>query len=317
MARIKTPTIPDDKKRYFSEQLARELSHMFVWENLPTTVPRDYLERQLIRHGYVLFYESEEIGHDVLRCEVVGYNRHERPTHARTYTPNTSQERVTIERNLRYLTEYDNVEKDFDPQTDGVLIRNMELGQNAWDIIEHFSERLVLAQMAFDTNLLYANMPYIFQTGSDDTRLSIEKMFEKMFKGEPFIITDKELFTDNKDKAGEPTNIPFIAKDIFDVKNEIMMDFRQTVGIDTAGVEKAERVNTLEIESNEQHTQTVLQIMKEQREMAVENINAFFNLDVKVSVRGEQEQLPYAEDVPEEVAENGNNNSGIEEPTQD
>ena len=312
MARLKVPTIPDNKKRFFTEQLARELSHMFVWEGLPSTIPKDYLERNLIRHGYVLFYEDDFIGHDVLRCEVTGYNRHNRPTHARTYTPNTSNEAVTIDRQLRYLSEYDEVENDFDPLKDGVLIRNMEGGQNAWEIIDHFAERLVLAQMAFDTNLMYANIPYIFQTSSSDTRLSIEKMFEGLFSGEPFIITDNELFVDNKDKAGEPTGIPFIAKDIFDVKNEIKQEFRQTVGIDTAGVEKAERVNTLEIESNEQHTQTVLQVMKEQREMAVEAINVFFGLNVTVTVRGE----PTGTD-REEVEEFGTGDSGVEEPTQD
>ena len=63
-----------------------------------------------------------------------------------------------------------------------------------------------------------------------------------------------------------------------------------------SGVEKAERVNTLEVRSNEQYTMTVLQIMKEQREMAVEAINAFFGLDIKVSVLGEEEQATQYED---------------------
>lgn len=310
MARVNVPTIPDEKLQYFKELLARELSHMFEWENLPATVPRDYLERYLIRHGYVLFYESEEIGHDVLICEVTGYNRHDRATDARTYTPNRSMEQVTLNRKLRYLTESDDVIEDFDPKRDGVLIRNMEAGQSAWEIIEHFAERLALAQQAFDTNLLYANMPYIFQTSTKDTRMSIEKMFADMFEGKPFIITDKELFMDNKDKSGEPTNIPFNAKDIYDVKNEIMMDFHRTIGQKTAGVDKAERVNTLEVKANDQSTLTVLQVMRLQREMAVEAINAFFGLDVSVKVTGEQDE----DELTEEVDDNGTDDSGAEEP---
>ena len=296
MARGKIPVIPTDKLEFYTEQLYRQLSHMFVWEGLPKTIPKDYLERTLIREGSVLFYHDEEIGHDVLRCTVTGYNRHNYPVLARTYSPNTVGEKTIVDRKIRWLYEYDEVENDFDKTTDGVLIRNMERGQHMCDIVEHYATRLYLAQQAFDTNLLYANMPYIFQTSDEDTRLSIEKMFEEIFTGKPFIVVDKMLMQDNMDKTGKPTDIPFIAKELYDVMNEIMMDFHKTIGMKTAGVEKAERVNTLEVRSNEQYTMTVLQIMKEQREMAVEAINAFFGLDVKVSVLGEEEQATQYED---------------------
>lgn len=306
------PTIEDDKVNYFKEQLARELSHMFMWENLPSTIPKDYLERNLIRHGSVLFYEDENIGHDILRCEVTGFNRHDRPILARahTYSQVPGESGVT-ERNLRYLSDGKNAIEEFDRFKDGVLIRNMERGQTAWEIIEHFAERLALAQQAFDTNLLYANMPYIFKVSSSDTKLSILKMWDDIYTGKPLTIVDKDLFTD-QDSVGTSTDIQFIAKEIYDVKNEIKMEFRQTVGIDTAGVEKAERVNTLEIESNEQHTQTVLQVMKEQRDIAVEAINSFFDCDIKVTVRGE----PITSD-SEEVDDYGDSDSGTEEFTED
>jgi hypothetical protein len=266
---------------------------MFEWKGLPTTVPADYIERNLIRHGYVLFYEDEDIGQDVLRCEVMGYNRHEMPVQARTFTPNTIGEQTTITRNLKRLTDSKTAIEDFDRTKDGVLIMNMASwtakGQNMGMIVNFFAERLALAQQAFDTNLMWANIPYMFQTGSDETRLSIEKMFSDIFSGQPFIITDKSLFTDNKDRAGLPTDIQFIGKDLLDVHNEIMMKFRQTVGFDTAGVDKAERTNTLEIQSNDQHTKTVLQIMLQQRQIAVESINAFFGTEIEVDIFAKEE----------------------------
>jgi hypothetical protein len=103
-------------------------------------------------------------------------------------------------------------------------------GQPMGAIVDYFAERLAMAQQAIDTNLLYANMPYIFQTSSDETRLSIERMFASLYTGEPFIITDKSLFQDNKDRAGIPTQIKFIGKELMDMQNEIMMKFREMVG---------------------------------------------------------------------------------------
>ena len=109
-------------------------------------------------------------------------------------------------------------------------------------------------------------------------------MFKDIFRGKPGIILDKKMTESNRDRSGVPTGVPFQVKDLMDVMNEINMQFRQTVGFDTAGVDKAERVNTLEVESNGQHTSTVLDIMLQQRELAVENINAFFGTDITVSI---------------------------------
>lgn len=315
LARHYGPTIPDDKINYFREQLFRELAHMFIWEGLPRTIPHDYLERSLVRHGYVLFYEDENIGLDVLQAEVTGYNRHNMPTQARTFSPTTNHEvKTQIERNIRRLSDGGNVVEDFNPKTDGVLISNMEYGQSCHEIVNHFAKRLALVQQSLDTNLIWSNIPYIFQVSSDETRLSIEKLFSEIFTGKPFTIVDKYLFQDNKDRAGVPSGIPFIAKELLDVYNEIMMKFRETVGIKTAGVDKAERVNTLEVESNDQHTKTVLQIMLEQRQIAAENINAFFKTNISVRVVGSDSGSSYYN---EGVEEDGTSDSRIEESFED
>ena len=110
---------------------------------------------------------------------------------------------------------------------------------------------------------------------------------------------------------GVPTDITFIGKDLMDVQNEIMMKFKQTVGFDTSGVEKAERVLQAEIDSNTQHTKSVLQIMLEQREKACEAINAFFGTNISVALVGQRELEEVQEDF-EEVDDNGTSNSGTE-----
>lgn len=318
MARPNVPTIPDDKLRFFREKLYRELSHMFEWEGLPQTVPQDYLERNLVRYGKVLYYYTEEIGQDILRATVTGYNRHDLPTMARTWAPTTNREvEPQVERNIKRLEDGQHVADQFNEQTDGVLIQNMAFGHSCGEIVNHYAQRLALAQQAFDTNLMWANVPYIFQTDSNDTKLSIEKMFTEIFTGKPFIISDKSLYADNKDRTGIPSGIKFIGKELMDVQNEIMMKFRQTVGIDTAGVDKAERVNTMEIQSNDQHTKTTLQIMLEQRQIAADNINAFFGQNVSVKVVGVVDQEDQGEQPEEGGGEDGPGDGGTEEPIEE
>ena len=315
MARVRkhyVPQPPENVVNFYREQLYRELSHMFKWKNLPTTIQQDYLERSLIRHGNVLFYEHPDFGLDVLQAEVIGHNRHNLPTHARpTVIPTNNEISQPIERVIKRLSDSSRAVEEFNPKTDGVLIRNREDGSSMRDIVDHYAYRLALAQQAFDTSLLWANVPYIFQVSNDEVKLSIEKLFHDIFTGKPFVIVDKYLLADNKDRAGVP-GVPYIGRELLDTLNEIMMKFRQAVGIQTAGVDKAERVGKFEVDSNVQHTKTVLQIMLEQREIACENINAFFGLNVSVSVVG-KEDLDKLEEEWEEGEDNGTGDNGIGE----
>lgn len=314
MARSDVPTIQDDKVKFYREQLYRELAHMFEWTGLPATIPHDYLERTLVRHGHVMFYYDEKIGMDILRAEVLGLNRHDQPVTARSNVQSTIELLDQVERNIKRLTDSDSAIEDFDKNKDAVLISNMEYGASCKTIVDYFAERLALVQQAFDTNLLWQNIPYIFQVDNNDMKLSIEKLFSDIFNGKPFTIVDKHLLASNQDRTGVPTDIEFIGKELMDTRNEIMMKFHETVGITTVGVDKAERVNTLEATSNAQHTKTVLQIMLEQRRIACDNINAFFGTNISVDVVGSefmhQAEYPGGE-------EHGTGDSGIEEFTED
>lgn len=314
VARKRVPTIPDDKIRYFEEQLYNELSHMFEWTNLPLTIPKDYLERNLIRSGQVLFYEHPQIGLDVLVASATGYNRHNMPTHAKTIISSTENIDFNVQRRIKRLTDSDSAIEDFDRKKDGVLIYNKEQGKSSRPIVDHFARRLALTQIAFDTNLMWQNVPYLFQTDSDEMRLSIEKMFSDIFDGLPFIIVDKQLLAKNQDRLGVPSGIDYKGKELMDTRNELMMKFRETVGIDTAGVDKAERLITSEVESNMQHTKTVLQIMLEQRQIACENINAFFGTNISVDVVGKEHLGSGDQKEGEDV---GTGDSGAKEFTED
>lgn len=318
MARPKTPTIPEDKIHYFKEQLFSELSHMFTWEGLPENIPVDYLERNLVRNGFIMFYEDEVIGPDILRCSATGYNRHQFPTIAQAVTSSDDLQDWSQRRSIKRLSDGTAAVEQFDKATDCVLIQNMDYGQNLTDIVDHFAARLALAQQSFDTNLMWTNVPYIFKVENEEMRLSIEKLFSEIFSGVPFVVTDKMLFAQNADRTGLPTDIKFIGKELLDTLNEIMMKFRERVGFDTAGVDKAERLVTAEVKSNNQHTRTCLEIMLRQREIAAANLNAFYGLTVSVKATGEVEQ---AEDMTQTLdeggAEDGTNNGGIKTPAAD
>lgn len=294
------PSVDWELKNFYREQLFRELSNLFKWENLPTSIPVDYLERTLIRYGMIMFYKDKNIGHDVLQCTIRGYNRHNMPISAQAFTPSQiPSEKIIVARNVKRLADSEKAIESFEEYKDCVLLQNMEYGQSCSQIVDFYAERLARAQQAFDTNLLWANVPYYFMVNSDDMRQSVEKMFTDVYEGKPFVIVDKTLMAENKDRAGIPTQINFIGKDLLDILNEIKMKFKEAVGFETTGIDKAERVNTLEVKSNEQHSNTVLDIMLSQRNIFCEAVNSFYGLNISVDII-RPEQLEYEEEGEED-----------------
>ena len=78
-------------------------------------------------------------------------------------------------------------------------------------------------------------------------------------------------------------------------------------------LKKAERVLQGEIDSNKQHTQSVVQVMLSQRLKACEDINAFFGTNLSVSLVGQkelEEEQALQDEQMEEGEEDGTGDSG-------
>lgn len=282
-----TPTIPDDKFQFFSEKLIREVSNLFVWEGLPDEIPVDYLEHSLVRDGRVMFFKDEDaFGYMALSATVRGYNIYGKPVEAVSTAPNTQGDNNYFKRLI-----VQSYVKDISPEDGCVLIENMYNGQSLMSIINFYAARMTNVQKAFDTNALWQNLPVMWAVPDSKTKLSIEKLFEDIASGKPWVIVDQQLQAIGKEgvSAGA-VEVPFLLDKLFDVQNEIYSAFKATVGINTSGADKKERLVVDEAKSNDQAIQTCLQIMLSQRQKACMEINKLYGLNVSVNVLQAQKE---------------------------
>jgi hypothetical protein len=301
-----TPTIDDNKIHFYRERLYREVTNLFEWEGLPEEIPLDYLEDSLIRGGRVMFFNAPETyGFMALACTIRGFNTYTKPTHAISISPNTDSMSTTYTRTITY-----NYTEPL-PEGEGcVLINNMYSGQSISEIVEFYAHRLALIQQAFDTNAMWQNVPVVFNVPDNEMKLSIEKLFESIYKGVPWVIVDHLLLAGEKPAQAGLTNIEYRLDKLMDSLHEVYNEFKQAVGINTSGAEKAERLLVDEVQSNNQSTETCLQIMLSQREKACLEIQHQFGLTVTVKVRGQAEESKGNEE--EEEIEDGKDDGGIE-----
>lgn len=292
------PTIPDDKLNFFTDKLIREVSNLFIWKDLPDEIPVDYLESALIRDGRVMFFKDEDaFGYMALSATVKGYNIYGKPVEAVSTAPNTQGDKNYFKRLVvqSYVT-------DIKPEDGCVLIENMYNGQSLMSIINFYAARMANVQKAFDTNALWQNLPVMWAVPDSKTKLSIEKLFEDIASGKPWVIVDQQLQAIGKEgvSAGA-VEVPFLLDKLFDAQNEVYSAFKATVGINTTGADKKERLVVDEAKSNDQAIQTCLQIMLSQREKACKEINKLYGLNVRVNVLQAQKE-----------DDDGNRDDGIE-----
>ena len=285
MAR-KLPTIADDKFSFFKSKLLREVSNLFIWNNLPDEIPKDYLERSLIQDGRVMFFSDDDLGYMALVCSTQGYNIYGKPVMAIATTPNTEGQQTYHQRTI--LHEYSEL---IDTNQSCILIDNMYDGESLQRILDHYAQRLALIQQAFDTNALWQNMPPLYSVPDSTTKLSIEKLFSDIMSGQPWVVVDDQLKAiGTQSVVGTLIEMPFLLDKLHDAMNEVYGAFKATVGIDTAGADKKERLIVDEVNANNQATQTCLSVMLSQREKACKLINRVYNLNISVSVNQQEQE---------------------------
>lgn len=300
------PTIPDEKIEFYRKKLWREVTNLFEWKGMPEELPLDFLENILVKKGKALFFFDETgYGHMVGEATIVGRNMYRQPVTGYCVTPNTEGKPTRYDRQI--VHKYNDL---ITKEQSAVLINNMYFQEPLIEIVEHFARRLTMIQMAIDTNTLWQNIPVVFSTADEAMKLSIEKLFSDIYQGKPWIIADRTLLTGGNEVIGNVTEVPFLLDKLMDAKNETYNEFKATIGLNSPGADKKERLVVAEATSNEESKETCLNIMLSQRKIACEEINRVFGLSVSVDFAG-------AEKLEEEGDEDGTGDNGAEERSED
>src|SRR5690606_13879060 len=101
-------------------------------------------------------------------------------------------------------------------------------------------------------NTIWQNLPPIFTASSPDMVLSIKTMFSAITEGKPWVILDKDMLVAGKGIPVEYIDVKNKLADIYDAMNEIYGSFKETVGINSPGADKKERLLTDEVNANNQ-----------------------------------------------------------------
>ena len=264
MGRKRKPVINDNIERdpmrltKYYQMLAL---NRYKWENLPNGIESRYIEQMLFDNGECALFDHPDFGLTVLRSSSrENLNIYGEPTKL-TLTGFNEHRTVMID--------------------DCVRIMNNDLALPTLPDIVYYARRMAEIDDIIMQNLRQQRVPYLFAT-DENNAFSMKSLYDRMYQGEQAIFIDKEML------KGEPENImviptvaPYLVDKLQIQKQEMERELLTFLGINNT-LEKKERLLVDETNSNNQFIKMASDIGFKQRQLACEQLNEMFGLNVRV-----------------------------------
>lgn len=248
---------------------------VFAWENLPKGVDARMLELWLLQNGFCVFFYDEDLklskdtelnapeGYAVLQAMIAGqWDMYNYPRERRAYAVNG----LNIPLN----------------ETNSVLIFNDYLRVPMWQTLSLYAQRLAEIDRTIDINVQAQKTPKIIQT-TDAQRLTFKNLMMQVEGNNYWVLVDKSL--NLKDINVLDLSNPFLGGDLINLKHQYWNEALTYLGVENVTTEKKERLIQDEVMSGMGDVEAQRFTRLNARQLACEQINELFGLDVKVNYR--------------------------------
>ena len=233
----------------------------YRWENLPNGIESRYIEEMLYDNGECAMFDHPDLGLCVLRS--------------------SSRENLNIygeptKLSLTGFNEHRTVMMD-----DCVRIMNNDLALPSLPNIAYYARRMAEIDDIIMQNLRQQRVPYLFATDENNS-FSMKALYDRIYQGEPAIFIDKEMLKGVPDNIMViPTVAPYLVDKLQIQKQEMERELLTFLGINNT-LEKKERLIVDETNSNNQFIKMASDIGFKQRQLACQQMNEMFGLNVRV-----------------------------------
>lgn len=276
----------------YKSRLKKIATSIFSWENLPDSMDSEYIEYCLYALGQCALLHTPEYGFINTKATINGdLNLYGLPTALNCYSYGS----VQYNRNVYYGGEDKGIDKEC------ILVKNTGDRNPVPTVatLELFAYRLYQAERTADVNVQNAKRSRLILT-SENQRLTMENMFRQYDSNLPYIFGDSDNFKSGSIESLDISSA-FIGSDIMKYKKEIWNEALTFLGCDNFS-EKKERLISDEVDTNNEVINLNLMSFLAPRQLACEQFNKKYGLNIEVKVRSDLENIikTYASSVSEE-----------------
>ena len=261
--------------------------NIFEWKGLEEISPSltsEIIEETLFDKGSCLFFKDDNLGYMALPVAPANkLNVYRKPTNFRAIGNN-------------YTKEYD--------VDNSVLIKNNTLKKATFDIVDYYTSKLADIELTKDLHRNAHKMPLVLEC-TEDTQLTAKNIFKKIHSNEPVIFKNR---TRGEGEVGVNVlnaNVTYINDKLEDDYHNYEARILTALGLDNYVEDKKERVQSAEVESQQEYIISSFRASLNERKKACEAINKMFGLNLSVDyVKAEQIETDESVDESEEGTDN-------------
>lgn len=234
----------------------------FQWDGLPEGIEEKFIERFLFDHGKAAFFRDPAMSFMCLEAQDSGeLNVYGEP--------------------LFYMATGFNYHRRLSVDK-CVIIDNNPHRWTTHDFVMFYCNKLAEAERTMDVNVKACKTPFIIACDDKDV-LTFKRLFQMIDGNTPAIYADKGLNLDALNVL--KTDAKFLGNELMDYKKSVENELLTFLGFDNLAVDKKERVNLSEANSNNQITESFAALQLRSRQQACTRINEMYGLNVSVKRR--------------------------------
>ena len=266
---------------YYFEWALKKILSRFELENMPEEWDLNYMWLHLFLDGAIAILDTS-LGIIPLKCGHTGVNVWERPTDIVIANPvlGSFQRKIGV---------------------DGALIHLQYNYAGVTPILERFSNLLAMCDSAIAVNLMNSKVSFIGFVDDSAQAKTMQKMYDDISEGTPAVFVRKsqvnsENFMFNNVKQ------TFIADDVMLLRRKLVNDFLSDIGINNANLDKRERLNTDEVNANNEEVRFNVLNWLDTIQEGLDVANKLYGLELKIKLRevttgGEKDNIDLMESV--------------------
>lgn len=256
---------------FFQRYLMLKLFSRYEF-TLPDNWDEDYFRYVLFTIGFIGVMNTSKYGVICQHGTVSGYNIYYRPT--------------------RLLVSNPALRKTYDLTIgeDCSIIKLSPDWRGAYDLIQLYADQMAICMEAFGVNAVNSKFAFVFAAENKTMAETMKKMFDQISGGNPAaFVWDKQLF----DEDGNPrwqlftNNLKqnYVGNDLLTSLTTIEHKFDTLIGFNNANTDKKERLNSEEVNANNEEVRALSQLWLEEIQESMDKANDLFGLNLSVKLR--------------------------------
>lgn len=283
--------------RYFLSRL----QSMFVYENLPDSIPQKWLENYLLTAGSCVWIRSSDGNLYVVGANVGGKpDVYYIPTECIVVNP--------------YLPQADNGTYIRDENC--VLMVNDTYAQGLMPMLEKWCSLLCDVEISLGMSAVLSRSSFMITACDDNTKNSAELWLKRLSEGSLGIIGESPLLVGNQDHALSVNNLSgadTTITNLIELEQYIKASLYNELGLQSNYNMKRESINSGEAQLTEDQLHPLIDNMLAERQLALEKVNAMFGTNITVSFNSAWEINEREEEAAIENIENAAGDMGLNE----